>query len=246
MKPRVYSGFLFLAIAIAGLLALIISCSAVAAPSIPGRKYPMKNGHLNLSVFDGDRNRLTLTCDNWLGFQLQSLEPELITDGSVATTGAGKLIEQSAERLLLEFQFGSRLQMRFEIQKWRKNGIAIQPTLANLNATDVVLNEVTILGGDCERGALCFGEDALAVRLMEQGNYWGRIRPLAKQQDMQDTTGTIEPNTASDQVTGASDLVWVAYDRLRQMALVTGFTTSERWLGKIELATHPSGAVDRW
>ena len=55
-----------------------------------------------------------------------------------------------------------------------------------------------------------------------------------------------EPDGASPRVSGTSDLVWAVHDADGPAALVVGFLTSERWLGRVETEADGGGRVRRW
>ncbi len=110
--------------------------------------------------------------------------------------------------------------------------------------TTAVLNAVELLSTGPSVSGAVFGADPAAVRVLEQGNYWGRVVPLIPLKPAAPDAAAAEPGGALEPGRHGSDFVSVVYDRTTKNALLCGFEGSERWWGKVEIdASTPGGAA---
>ena len=201
----------------------------------------LKLQHLTLTITpDGS---IRLTSPAWPGFVLAGLRPALRVDGQqlapervdVAHRPAGGALEVTCT-------FPGNLRLILTLSASGTSGIVLHAELHN-NGPDCELNDVVLLGAS-DGADLAFGEEPARQRLMEQGNYWGRIRRLTESPEA--ASAQEEPDGAAPRVSGASDLVWALYDAAARQAVVAGFLTSERWLGRVEIEAAADGRVTRW
>ena len=202
----------------------------------------LKSGLLTVDVRDEHRGLVGLSCETWTGFLMDGLAPALRIDGEDLTPAACRVRREKGTALTLDYSFPSHAGLTLCFEPLGNKGMRLRATLVNKSAVDAVLNDVTLLGTPPEQSAVSFGTHPGAVRIMEQGNYWGRVRSLVPAMEKSDE----ESGEAPAETGTASDLVWVAYDRRAHVALLAGFLTSERWLGRIEMETNEAGGVSRW
>ena len=199
----------------------------------------LKSGMLSVDVRDEYRGLVDLSCETWPGFLMDGLAPGLRIDGEDLTPDACRARREKGI-LTLDYSFPSHAGLTLCFEPLGDTGMRLRATLVNKSPGEAVLNDVILLGAAPAGPAVSFGTHPDAVRIMEQGNYWGRVRPLAPEKSGED------PGEAPAKTGTASDLVWVAYDRRAHAAFLVGFLTSERWLGRIEMETHETGAVSHW
>jgi len=185
----------------------------------------MKRGSIELNFRDTDSGLIELDCSP---FHLETSPALRLNEEQLSPTGC-RLQKDATEELQLEYQFGSRTCLTLSLSP-TDDGIALRARLLNASGSEQVLCGVTLLQSSSDSEALSLGEDPARVMVMEQGNYWGKVLPLA----------------AGEVAHRPSDLFWVAFDRDAQCGFLAGFTTSERWRGQIELETDADGAPVRW
>lgn len=209
----------------------------------------MQAGSIGLAAGRDARTGLELTCTGWPGLRLSGLVPSLRLDGQDLVPVSAQVSERpDSTELSVAYNFGGAVSLTLTVRPWCDTGLRLQTALCVDADREVVLNDVGLLAtagqGDA---APAFGRLPERVRVVDQhGGYGGRSRRLADAPATGPQAGAGEPNDAPATTKGASDLVWVAYDQQARMALLTGFLTSERWLGRIELDSTPAGEVRRW
>lgn len=187
---------------------------------------------------------LHLTGTGWDGFHLRSGAPVLRVDGAERTARLPEVTGTAAQRTL-QLDYGDGLHLTLDVRH-AEGSVRITGRLRNESPHDIVLNDVALLHAGGSGGSLSFGAGAASVRVLEQGNYWGHVRPLgepAVPTAAADGEGDVSQATT---VSGASDHVWVAWDRVARRGLLAGFLTSERWQGRVEVEAAPDGSVRRW
>ena len=186
----------------------------------------MQCGIIELNIGDIDNRQIELDCPP---FHLQTC-PALRFGGEELSPTGCCLQKDDFEELRLEYQFGGQVQLTLSFYPADDSGIALRARLLNASSCEQVLGDVALLQSSAGSGALSLGGDPARVMVMEQGNYWGRVRPLI----------------AGEAVQRPSDLFWVAFDRDARVGFLAGFTTSERWRGQIELEADAGGAPTSW
>jgi hypothetical protein len=206
----------------------------------------MHAGPFELEVDRLAAGQVSLSCPRWQGLRLERLSPSLRLDGAELAPLACQAAEGAdGATIELAYEFAGGTALAIAVEPWHDRGLRLRSTLAIAVDGDVILNDVCLLA--TVSGAVAFGTLPTRVRLMEQqGGYGGRTRRLAEVAATAPPSGAAEPNEAPATATGASDLVWVAYDQEARMALLAGFLTAERWQGRIELESTPAGEVRRW
>lgn len=207
----------------------------------------MPQDKLTVRVDDKSGGALNVTCVNWPGFRLNGLLPSLRIDGAdLAPLSCRVSTGKDGRPGCLDYAFTGGISLKITIEPWLDLGIRLRPALSVPAAKGAVLNDVCLLGMTSETD-VAFGTEPEAVMLMEQsGSYGGRVRRLGQRLSDRPTPNPGEPNEAPSIAKGASDLVWVAFDRKAGMSLLVGFLTSERWLGRIDMESDPVGQVLRW
>ncbi|MEW6751405.1 MAG: alpha-galactosidase [Candidatus Latescibacterota bacterium] len=188
----------------------------------------------------------SFSCPGWPDFRLAGLRPTVRLDGKDLTPTACRTHREPGRTLLsvaYDLSGKARLSMSFFLLERR--AVHVRTSLCNLADHKVELNHLTLLGAGPQDAPLSLGA-AGSVRVLEQGNYWGRVRSLDRPPAPGAAPGTGEPNAAEEQIDAASDLFSVTYDGAARRAFLAGFTTSERWLGRVRVVTRAEGQVQRW
>jgi len=205
----------------------------------------LESGAVRLDVQDRARGALAMRCTEWEAFRLDSLVPALQMDHTDWLPKGCCAMEDLPGSLSLEYLFGNGAVLALRVEPAGAAAIRVRPSLRNVGDRGAVLNHVRLLRTQGTGQSVCFGPP-LRVRVFEQGNYWGRVRPLVAPKAPQAREAQGEPPGGSEEGASSSDLVWVVYDRDAKMALLAGFETSERWLGRIELKANPEGQILAW
>ena len=185
----------------------------------------MKCENIELNFRDTDSGLIELDCPS---FHLRT-RPALRFDGEELSPTGCILRRDDGEELCLEYQFGGQARLTLSFAP-ADGGIGLRAWLLNTSGSEQLLGEVILLQSSPDSGALALGGDPARVMVMEQGNYWGKVRPLS----------------VAGEDGRTSDLFWTAYDRDAYRGLLAGFTTSERWLGRIEVGHGEDGKPARW
>jgi hypothetical protein len=191
------------------------------------------------------QGRVSLEIGRWPGCRVEELLPALHCDGAERALAAVVVPRDGAAGTRVTYDLAPfSLQLRFE--RTGPSAVRLTGTLRNASDRQVILDDVALLQSAPDRGRVRFGDDPRQVRVLEQGNYWGRVRPLAGGAAPAAVAAAAEPGGATVLPARASDLVWVAYDRVARQALLVGFLGSERWLGRIRLTATAAGEVTSW
>lgn len=189
--------------------------------------------------------RLGIDVPEWPGFHLGGLCPALRVNGADVGCTGNAVVTRHAAGFSVAWAVGPcRLEMRADAQA--DGSTVLTSTLVNTGNTELLLEDVALLQAAGEFGSVAFGNDPTRIRLLEQGNYWGRVRPLASTSAPQVAVSAAEPGGAPLPQERASDLVSVVYDPVARQALLVGFLASERWLGRIQVRANSAGSVSRW
>lgn len=224
--------------------ALLLAAAAAQAAS-QGANYRalLRNGELEIAVEEGASGRLSLKSASWEAFLLESLAPVLYIDG-VELRPASCEVHAGQDSCQLSYTFGQNAVLTFEIEAVGVAGLRLRPTLRNTGGA-AVLNRVALLENTGDGGTISFAKRFEAVRVLEQGNYWGRVSPLVTPTRAA-VEGSGEPAGAIEAQHHASDFFSVVYDREARRSFLAGFETSERWIGRIELSADSTGVVTHW
>ncbi|HRS96491.1 MAG TPA: alpha-galactosidase, partial [Candidatus Latescibacteria bacterium] len=185
-------------------------------------------------------------CPSWHGFTLRGLTPALRVDGVDFKPCSARVVAHTDHSTAVDYRFREGLSLACHIEPWQGYGYRFHTVLHNNGGTATVLNNVVLLGTDGEGFRVAFGAADDPVRVMEQGNYWGKVRPLSAPKAVPAENAQGEPNEAPGTTHGSSDFVWVAYNQASRMAFLAGFLSSERWSGRISVETAPGGEVLHW
>ncbi len=202
---------------------------------------------IRVEIQDSRTGTVKLSSSHWDKFRLEGLRPSLCLDGQELEPSAC-VIRQGDQNapIILEYDFAdvAKLSLKFIPGL---DFLQVHSSLRNTSGRDIILNEVTLLGGHADGGSLSLGA-ARFVKILEQTSYTGRIRSLiwAKKEEKPVSAG--EANVTSETCPGQihSDLLSVAYDRKARFAFLAGFLTSERWLGRIGIVTENDGRIASW
>ncbi|HOZ47547.1 MAG TPA: GDSL-type esterase/lipase family protein [Candidatus Hydrogenedentes bacterium] len=178
---------------------------------------------------------------DWDGFAMAGLRPVLVLDGAEVPIREARL-----DGAALAYAFGDSAALHLALEPSGFAGLRITPTLRNVSDRPFVLNRAVLLGTSAEGPGATLEKTPGAVRVLEQGNYWGHVRPLFEAPPAADAQGAGEPTGSAQNPNRASDLVCVLYDRMARMALLTGFESSERWFGRFELTPRVSEGIVDW
>lgn len=204
----------------------------------------LKAGIIEVYREDARRGLMGFRCEGWDGFSLGSLTPVLVMNDMELRPDSWREQGEGATSAAWEYTFGRQavLSLRFRAKDF---GVEMCAALRSMSSKDSVLNRVALLG--TRPGAvIALGKRAEAIRIMEQGNYWGRVVPLLPPVSDEAHDKKTEPGAAKDIASRMSNLVSVVYDREAKNTFLAGFVTSERWLGAIELGVRPDGRVTSW
>jgi hypothetical protein len=229
-----------------GIVFALAWAAAMAAYASTGEEDVSKgpligNGLLQLGLVRPDGGDIRLTVQGWPGFTLDALSPRLRVNEQDLVCGHFQEVAHGDETaVILEYRFDA-VELRLRLERAGEHGLRASFRLSNPGSEPAVLNRVALFETQPGGAGASFGARPEAVRILEQGNYWGRVIPLARVPDAA-TGSTGEPAGPSAEQAHVSDLFSVAYDRGARMAFLAGFETSERWLGRIEIEPAAWGA----
>jgi len=201
---------------------------------------------IRLSVEDADRGTLAVRVAAWDAFLLDDLCPELRVDGKDLACVSCQVRRDSEKAMpTLEYDFAGAAVLSLRFERAEDYALRVTGALRDTSGSAAVLNDVRLLatqeGGDGAR----FGADMACVRVLEQGNYWGRVVGL-----LEEPSGTApaqgEPAGQRRVAAHSSDFVSAIYDRAARMAFLAGFESSERWLGRIAMGPAGESGGCRW
>ena len=212
-----------------------------------GKRMRSKMGAIGVEVRDEATGAMDLRCPGWEGFRLENLRPAVRCDGAALEVSACTS-QQAGVRgtMVLQYAFGGVVSLTLKFVTGPDGGTRVRSSLRNVSGREIVLNDVALFSGQSDKGSLGFGVNPQAVQVFEQGSYWARVRPLVRAEAEGKTASAGEPNTAAERLDSTTDFVWAVYDRASRMALVVGFVTSQRWIGRIQLAATASGHILSW
>ncbi len=191
-------------------------------------------GAFELSLQDASQGRLGLKVEGWDDFLLTGLSPFLTLDGVEPTPGRCRF-DSLAGSLRVTYDFPGHARLTLDFSAAANGGLRLRGSLRNTSGMTLILNAVELLSTRGSDGGAAFGKDPAAVRVLEQGNYWGRVVPLAVGRPPEPETAGGEPAGTAAPSRHSSDFVSVVYDRLTKNALLCGFESSERWWGRVEI-----------
>jgi len=232
---------------IACILIAVMTMSAVEGDPAVGAESGSLSSNDGITLTVGDRaaGSLDLRIGGWEGFALDGLLPKLrVNDRDGAIEHFEQAVESGAWTLTYRFAGVGAFALR--VSPDAGGGLRIESSLANTSGGDIVLNDVQVLATHPEGAGATFGADAGAVRIFEQGNYWGRVVPLEARDETEKKPGTGEPTGDRPRASHASDFVSVAYDRAGRKAFLAGFESSERWVGRILIEPAPRPGAYLW
>lgn len=232
-------------------IAPILVMAAMMSAANGGSTQGMETGRLlsssgvGVTVADPANGSLIVGVDGWDGFVLDRLGPKLRVDGKDGVLG-GFECKAEVGTLMLTYRFTDIGVLTLHISPDAGDGLRIESSLENTSGHDILLNDVELLATNpAGRGAV-FGADSLAVRVFEQGNYWGRVVPLEANDEVEKKPGVGEPAGERPRTSHASEFVSVAYDRTSKKAFLAGFESSERWVGRIMIEPVGNEAAFSW
>ncbi len=153
-----------------------------------------------------------------------------------ATAGGPVELEPGAS-LAIAYHFGPSVELTLRLQRPSAATVHLQARLAlRPDASPATLTRVSLLETAAGPPHCVLGGRPEQVASLEQAYCLGRVRPLAP------ATGG---GGAAD-ARRSSELVWVAFDRQAGAALLAGWVTSERWLGRVHLDRPAEPAAARF
>lgn len=179
----------------------------------------------------------------WDAFHINGLRPMLTIDQQTVTPTAGPAIAPGPPKAF-EYSMGEKVHLRITFEPLSGNGLRMNCILQNNSAAAITLNDVRLLDTvDVAPGA-CFGSNIKAVRVLEQGNYWGRVVPLLA--SAKSDGESAEPASQQASEHHSSEFVSLAYDRSSKLAFLAGFESSEQWAGRIDMESRTDTGACRW
>ncbi|MCX5771957.1 MAG: hypothetical protein NTZ09_17030, partial [Candidatus Hydrogenedentes bacterium] len=229
---------------VASILITVVAMSVAPAAGAESGSLSSNDG-IMLTVGDPAAGSLNLRISGWEGFALDRLMPKLRANDKDAA------IEQFEQRLesgawTLTYRIGGVGAFTLRVSPDTGGGLRIESSLANTSGGDIVLNDVQVLATNPDGPGASFGANPGAVRIFEQGNYWGRVVPLEAREATEKKPGAGEPTGDRPRANHTSDFVSVAYDRASRKAFLAGFESSERWSGRILIEPAPRSEAYLW
>lgn len=183
----------------------------------------------------------TLLDPDWPGLNLGALRPSLMVDAEVREA---ERIEATDGGWTVELGAGFRMECRVQPAN---AGVCLEPVLRYSGSVPRIVKAIRYGRSEFCAGqsGLSFGVDPSAVRVLEQANYEGAVRPWLARPKASGAEGG-EPGAASAAQQTVSQFFTVIYDRLARRALLAGFESSERWVGVFRLEQAPGGSPVAW
>ncbi len=203
--------------------------TAAAAPA-----GALRTDQFELNVEHAANASMSLRVPGWEGFGLSGLSPSMSIDG-VAAGPAHTETELSPDGANISYYFKAQAALHFRFRSAKTGALRLEATFENRSGRALVLNSVELLAASPDKGNVQFGAAPEAVRVFEQGNYWGRVTQLAGARKEEDGKTLTEPAGAAPGAVHSSDFVSLVYDRAAKRAFLAGFESSERWLGKFTI-----------
>lgn len=200
---------------------------------------------LELIVPADDRGLLSIRSAGWSGLALSGLRPALTMDGGdLALRGATVRREGAGERIEYRFDNDVLLILAVEATALLGGAPLIRPVLRVPARGPRVLNKVSFLSS-APSGSAAFGAEPRRVRVLLEQGYSARVTPLLGL-EVRAAGAELEPNTEQKPQSGSSSMYWMAYDQAARQALLVGYLSSERWLGRVDTTVAPDGTVRGW
>lgn len=184
----------------------------------------------------------TVRCQDWPGFNLGSMRPQLKVDAEVL----------EAEQIVpIEGGWTIRFNADFSLDcvlRTVEGGFCLEPVLRFRGQVPRIVKAIRYGGtqSSAMSDALRFGQHPDAVRVMEQSNYGGQVRSLLLPAvPPAETTGG-EPGSETAHRQQVSQGFTVIYDRRSRKALLAGFESAERWSGVFRLEQDAAGKPVGW
>ncbi|OGV61974.1 MAG: hypothetical protein A3K19_30520 [Lentisphaerae bacterium RIFOXYB12_FULL_65_16] len=191
-------------------------------------------GSIELEVVRRRRSALYLRADGWPGFEVGPLLPSVRLTGSDLTpTACRPGREDRSTSVSIEYVFGDVAVLCLTFRHAGKDGLRLDASLRNSSPEGQVLNHVTLLETRSSHPKRFCGVSCRDARVLEQGNYWGRVRPFTQDPEQAGTAGNQEPNDSGKPKQSTSNLLWMLYDRAARRSWLVGYRSSERWLGSV-------------
>ncbi|HPO16909.1 MAG TPA: alpha-galactosidase [Candidatus Hydrogenedentes bacterium] len=186
---------------------------------------------------------ISLHIPSWDTFRLEGLQPGLTIDQQTLQPEKASVTGEGPNKNIL-YSLGGNVQLQVSFETVDNHVLRLTSTLKNTAANAVTLNDVRLLDtADAAPGA-CFSNDIKAVRVLEQGNYWGRVVPLLS--STKNGGESAEPGSQQASESHGSEFVSLAYDRASKLAFLAGFESSERWAGRIDMESRTDTGACRW
>ena len=204
---------------------------------------------MNLRMGVDRRAAWKLDCPGWAGFGLRGLRTRLTVDGeTLATVSVDEYPQGAARRARAwRLRFPRNVQVFCELHKV-PDGLRLAARLEYSGSAPCVLNAVQLLGTDeaTPDRAVSFGREPSQIMVLEQGNYWGHVRPLAVEAQPKEIGQAGEPGSPLKRQNRCSSFVTLFHDRRTRHAFLAGVESSERWEGVFRLEQETDGTVLGW
>jgi len=176
-----------------------------------------------------------LSCSEWTDLTFGPLVANVSVDGQAhVLKPEGSPVERIASGGNEGFKVrlaasGAPVEM---LQSWKPvdAGWHVSSRLRVTTGAAVTLENVELLALSSGL-SLTFGSSASRLRLLEQGQYWGRIEPMFR---------------AAGDAESASELVWVMANEDTGHAFLVGYETARRWAGRIRTRRTHNGTLAEW
>lgn len=189
---------------------------------------------------------LTVTAPQWSALHLGPLTPSLIVNGEVLHV-AQRTVEPAASdgRVTVTTTFAPHdLALVQEYNCLNDATIRLHSELHNRTGQEVTLNRIDLLAASAEQGGeIRLAEEPASVRTYGQGYTWARVSSFGVAPKERKASAEMGEETIPSRTT---EVVWLGYDMASKMALLAGFETSERWLGRLLTEGHPGEHPLKW
>ncbi len=184
----------------------------------------------------------TVRCPDWPGFNIGSMRPQLRVDTEVLEADQ---IESVDGGWVVRFNADFSLDC---VLRPVDGGYCLEPVLRHRGQRPRIVKAIRYGGTPpgAPVDAVRFGEQADAVRVMEQSNYGGQVRSLLLPAVPLSAPVAGEPGSEAAHRQQVSQAFTVIYDRRARQALLAGFESSERWMGTFRLEQDAAGRPVGW
>jgi len=146
------------------------------------------------------------------------------------TTGA----KAWGEGLMTETTFGARELVM--TQMWKVvdgRAFSVHTQIRSLSGNPCMINSVDLLDASADSSSgLSLSESVDSIRIFEQSNYSSRVR-------------RVSPTQEEGKASHGSDLLWLSFDTEARFAFLVGFSSEERWHGRIRTTESLKG-ISAW